>query len=89
MRYKFMALGIGLLVIFFVPIYYTTGYCCGHSYDEAMTIAKHFLLGQDSCLVFANDIGVGWLYPLVLIVSLWSIIHSLGDKKGEGDKNAK
>lgn len=89
MRYGYIVFGIVLLVIFFVPIYYTTGYCCGHTYDEAMTIAKHFVLGHDSCLVFANEIGVGWLYLLVLLVSLLSIIHGLGDKKEEGDKSAK
>lgn len=89
MRYGFIATGLVLLAVFFVPMYYTTGYCCGHSYDEAMTIAKHFLLGHDSCSVFATDIGVGWLYLLVLIVSLWSIIHGLGDIEKEGDKNVK
>ncbi len=87
MKHGFLAFGLFLLVVFFVPIYYTTGYCCGHAYDEAMTIAKHFVLGQDSCLVFANDIGVGWLYLLVFFVSLGSIIHGFGDKKGEGDKD--
>lgn len=80
MRYGYIIFGIVLLVVFFAPIYYTTGYCCGHAYDEIMTIAKHFVLGHDSCLV-----GVGWFYPLVLMVSLLSIIHSLGDKKKRGD----
>jgi hypothetical protein len=87
MKYRFIAFGLVLLLVFFAPIYYTTGYCCGHEYDEAMTIAKHFLLGQDSCLAFANDIGIGWLYLLVFVVSLWSIIHGLGDL-GEVKKDA-
>lgn len=85
MRYGFLAFGLMLLLVFFVPIYYTTGYCCGHEYDEGMTIAKHLLLGHDSCLVLDRDIWVGWFYIMVFFVALLSIINSIEEKK-EGEE---
>ena len=83
MKYKNILTGIILLIVFFVPIYYTTGHCCGHTYDEGMTIIKHFILGQDSCLVLGNEFPTSILYIVVIITSLIMFSKGFSNKQEE------
>ena len=69
MKYTNIAFGMILMLVFFAPIYYTTGHCGGHAYDEGMTIIKHFVLGQDSCLALGNEPAIGALYFVAIMVS--------------------
>ena len=86
MKYKYIIIGILLLVTLFVPIYYTTGHCCGHAYDEEMTIIKHFILGQDSCLVLGYESYTpSLLYLVGLILSIWLICKGFEKKEKKHD----
>lgn len=82
MRYKWLGLAAFLVLVFWVPVYWTPENCCGHPYYEGWTIAKHFILGHESCAVFyygAWGIIHAWL-PLVLFVTIMtSLLYSLGD----------
>jgi len=81
MRYKPLVLAAFLILVFWVPVYWTAENCCGHPYYEGWTIAKHFVLGHDSCAVFSYtpwDIVYNFL-PLIIFGAVMACLYySLG-----------